>query len=448
MRTRIVLVALPWMRDSDWNVPLGHASLLATLGDEHGLDSRSVVMPVNRDSFSIVSLTQAVLDQLKGIQSEQATVAVGAYVWNDKHVKDLLRSLRSWGFQGRIVLGGPQISYAGCGLEQIYPDADVFIRGNGEIALRALALANGRPLIKGVHYAGQPDACEQAAAELSQLPSPWLGTREQINAPASVRWETQRGCNFRCSFCQHRQPDSRTPVAMLAEGRIKSEIDLFCQAEVKRIAVLDPIFNRDRSHAVKVLQQFAQHGFQGELSLQCRAEMIDDAFLDAAQALDVRLEFGLQSIHKREYLAVGRPNSMNKIKHVLQDVQRRKIKHEVSLIYGLPEQTLESFKETVRWCLEMKVPVIKAFPLLLLRGTALEKAREQWSLAINDDELPMVVESKTFSVADWEVMDKIANALACTEGTHPDSLNDLLWTASNGALSSGTSQLRALGKAS
>jgi radical SAM superfamily enzyme YgiQ (UPF0313 family) len=447
VRTRIVLVALPWMRDSDWNVPLGHASLLATLNDERDLDSRSVVMSVNRDGFAIASLTQVVLEQLKGIPSGQGTVAVGAYVWNDKQVKGLLRSLRVQGFQGRIVLGGPQISYAGCGLEQIYPEADAFIRGNGEIALRALATTNGRPSIKGVHYAGQTDSCEQATAELSQLPSPWLGTREQLTSQTVVRWETQRGCNFRCSFCQHRQPDSRTPVAMLAESRIKSEIDLFCQAAVKRITVLDPVFNRDRSHAAKVLQRFAQHGFQGELSLQCRAEMVDDEFLDAAQALDVSLEFGLQSIHKREYLAVGRPNSIDKIKQVLQDVQRRKIKHEVSLIYGLPEQTLESFKETVRWCLEMKIPVIKAFPLLLLRGTALEMTREQWSLTVIDNELPMVVESKTFSVANWEAMEKIASALASTEGTHPGSLNELIWIASNGDFSSGASQLRALGKA-
>lgn len=103
--------------------------------------------------------------------------------------------------------------------------------------------------------------------------------------------------------------------------------------------------------------------------MQCRVEMADEAFLEIIQKLNVTLEFGLQSIHKLEYLVVGRPNNMAKVAQVLREVQRRQIKNEVLLVYGLPEQTLESCQSSVDWCLSLNIPVIEAFPLLLLRGT-------------------------------------------------------------------------------
>jgi hypothetical protein len=174
--------------------------------------------------------------------------------------------------------------------------------------------------------------------------------------------------------------------------------------------------------------------------------MVDEAFLDTVQKLNVTLEFGLQSIHKREYMAVGRPNNMAKIEQVLREVQRRQIKNEVSLIYALPEQTLKSFQDSVIWCLSLGIPVIKAFPLLLLRGTELERQKEQWSFVVKEGDLPMVVSSNSFSSSDWQEMELIANALSQTENCHPPSLADLMSTTDQECFSPRASRIRALGK--
>jgi hypothetical protein len=51
------------------------------------------------------------------------------YVWNDHHVKNLIKEAREeMNYKGIIVLGGPQISYSERGLEGTYPEADVFVR--------------------------------------------------------------------------------------------------------------------------------------------------------------------------------------------------------------------------------------------------------------------------------------------------------------------------------
>lgn len=446
MKRCLVLIAMPWTSKHDDFAPLGHESLISSLKQDSRLNVEEIIQPVCDGEFLAEDLSKQVMSLAYGIPSENIDVGVGVYVWNDKQVKELLRSLRAKNFKGRIILGGPQITYAGVGLEQIYPEADIFIRGYAEKALCQVTQSNGCPHIRGVHYADDDDLCLQAETNLESIPSPWIDKCTQLSKNSSIRWETQRGCPFRCSFCQHRQPDARIPIAVIEVTRINSEIALFCESKIRRVSILDPVFNMNPNHALQILKKFSLHNFRGEISLQCRAEMVDEKFLDAVQKLNVTLEFGLQSIHKGEYLAAGRPNNMKKVEQVLRDVQIRKIKNEVSLIYGLPEQTLESFQTSVDWCLRMNIPVIKAYPLLLLRGTELERQKEQWSYVVREGDFPMVVSSNSFNLSEFDAMEKIANALSKTEYKHPQSLQELMNSNEHVIYCSNTSRLRALGK--
>ncbi len=418
MNRRVILVDLYWTRDKDPRVPLGHASIAAALQDA-GVQVTSVVRAVNQGPPGIVlasELAREIAD-LARTSGPDTIVAIGAYVWAEEIVQLLLPSLRAYGFSGDIVLGGPQISYSGAGLEEIYPDADMFVRGYGEHALVELARRSTNP-IAGVHLAGTEDRVEQASVDLSKLPSPFLDGRISLKQQRFVRWETQRGCPYRCSFCQHREAGARLKRTDLELGRLRDEIAAFVEAGVEQIAVLDPIFNIG-ANAGPVLREFVAQGYRGKLSLQCRAEQITEEFLDLTVQLDVCLEFGLQTIHKTESKAVNRANTMRAVDKALAAVRERRLRHEVSLIFGLPEQTRESFYETVRWCIERDVPVIKAFPLLLLRGTSLEKEREAHGFETTHQPMGMVVASNTFNREDWAAMACLSEGLKATEGNHP-----------------------------
>lgn len=424
MNRRIILVDFYWTRDKDPRVPLGHASILTTLRERGGIDVCSIIVAVNGPGLDAEGITSAILRDAQDVNPSDVDVAFGAYVWGEELLQEVLHRLRASGFKGRVILGGPQISYSGRGLESIYPGVDAFIRGYGEEVLAKLAMTALSYPIAGVHWAGTPDDLSQAAVNLELLPSPWLTGTIPLIGQTFIRWETQRGCPFRCAFCQHREPGARLRRRALSLPRIEAEIDLFCKSGVRDIAVLDPIFNM-APHAVGVLERFAEQGFTGRLSLQCRAEVIDEAFLDAAAALDVCLEFGLQTIHEEEGRVIERRNQIRLVDAALAGVRARGIRHEVSLIFGLPLQTVESFEASVAWCLEREVPVIKAFPLLLLRGTALERDRAKWSLSDSGGTMPMVLRSNSFEVDDWRIMAQISEALKCTEGQHQKTLSEL-----------------------
>jgi coproporphyrinogen III oxidase-like Fe-S oxidoreductase len=89
-------------------------------------------------------------------------------------------------------------------------------------------------------------------------------------------------------------------------------------------------------------------------------------------------------------------------------------RYEVSLIYGLPGQTIDSFKRSIDFVQSRGCKTIKAYPLMLLRGTELYHEKEKWDIkeeATGEFAIPVVTSSNSFTRHDWEQMNDIANNL-------------------------------------
>ena len=56
--------------------------------------------------------------------------------------------------------------------------------------------------------------------------------------------------------------------------------------------------------------------------------------------------------------------------------------------------------------------VFKAFPLMLLRGTEMERDKRKWNLEESNDDIPVVISSDSFSSQDWLQMREMANQLS------------------------------------
>lgn len=405
MNTRLVLVSLDWGRAKDPALSLGHASILARLALEPSIDVKSLTLAVNAPSFCREAVLAAIIDSARGHDS---FVAIGAFIWNEPVVQWLLPALRGAGFTGRIILGGPQVSFCPAGVDVLYPDADVFVRGYAEDALAQFVASRGLTLARGVTLRGEDRSTHSARPDLDALPSPLL--TGVLKPGAFMRWEAQRGCPYSCSFCQHRESGSRMRFGVLPQGRVQKELDVIASSGVKELAVLDPVFNIN-PQAEAILQTLANLGYRGSVSLQCRFELLTASFLDACSRLDVHLEFGLQTIHEPEMLAIQRRNNLAKVEAALALLRSSGVSFEVSLIYGLPEQTLGSFRASVDWCRQRGVSVVRAFPLMLLRGTSLDQKRARWRLVESTDAIPVVTESSSFTHAEWLLMHELASEL-------------------------------------
>lgn len=261
-----------------------------------------VESPVNAPDFDVDDLIAQVVDQV----GPGDVVGIGAFVWNEAVVRRLLGALS----EVRVVLGGAQVSFAPQGtLESTYPGAWAFVRGHGELGMVELAWGREPSRRSGVHFAGTTDRGARAELELGALPSPHLDGTLAIGP--FVRWETQRGCPYACTFCQHREVGRKLRDRWLGQERLEAELAAFASAGVRRIAVLDPIFHANERRAVELLRAAKRVGLAATLSLQCRAELLGDAFLDALDGLSVELELGLQTVHPDEARAVGRPQDVH-----------------------------------------------------------------------------------------------------------------------------------------
>lgn len=405
----VLMVSMDWWRPNDGRRSLGAASIVAALRVE-GVAVEWLDDAVNHPEFDLAAFAVRVRSAAEELGPD-VLIGIGCYVWNEAEVLELLASLTAVD----VVLGGPQVSYTEAGeLAHRYPTVRHFVRGYGERAMVALALGEQTNGEHGLFDRNGLDRGTRENGELTHLPSPYsVGVLEMTSA---IRLETQRGCPFRCSFCQHREPGRRHHHRRLGEDRIASDLRVAAEAGVRRISVLDPIFNTRRDHAARVLDAARAVGLQAKLCLQCRFEMVTPAFLDGLRGLDVTLEFGLQTVQTNEGRLVGRQNNLEKVAAAIAMVRDREVDFEVSLIFGLPEQTLASFLGSVQWCLAQGIPRVIAYPLMLLRGTPIWEERERWGYVETSNVIPTVQASNSFSVADKEVMGEVATWLAANQG--------------------------------
>ena len=436
LRSKIpVLISLDHIRPKDPRLSLGVASIVSHLKHKK-IEYNAHIYNIAEET-QVYSLTRNILDTIwRQYNDSKYDLMFGGFVWNEPFLKKILKELKRYNYRGRIVMAGPQVSYVEKGqLEKYYPEVDVFIRGYAEHAVSELA--EGKDGILGVHVARSQDKGLHTSTTLSELASPFLdGT---LQPQYFMRWETTRGCPYSCSFCQHRDPASSssrnkswTKIQHSQRDRIISEIEWFIENHVRDLAVLDPTFNTMNGYTV--LDLLERLRYSGKISLQCRPERVTTAFLDQVESLskttgaEVILEFGVQTLDAEELVYIERVRNANphslakKVLEKLVLVHQRKIKHEISLIFGLPLQTVESFQETIQKIQEKTDGSLVAFPLMLLRGTPLYYQQHKLGLVQGTDIahpildrvqkfIPHVVTTPSMTYNDWMTMANIAASL-------------------------------------
>ncbi|ODM99751.1 hypothetical protein Ocin01_06922 [Orchesella cincta] len=385
MARKFLLTSFDYVRPKDPNISLASSSIMAYLKTAFDSKETSKTLSLHCRQYNVKN---AALEKLS------------ARVMQD--IKELKPDIIATGVPKYIVLGGPQITYNLKGtLEKFYPYGDFFIRGD-------------------------TDAGSKSIYNLSELPSPLL-TPGLVGHSGFVRWETKRGCPFECAFCQHK--DSYEKRLKCSPSRITDEQTWIVQNQIKDISIVDPIFNSGgQEEYLQTLNGFLKFGYTGRLNMQARFEMIKAPFLQLCSQLQengvqVELEFGIQTIIKKESQVIRRMNNLKAVVKSANELHARSIPFEVSLIYGLPEQTLDSFRSSLEWVKTFVKPtVIRAWPLMLLKGTSLYDMKNVYNLRekMLDEDLeeldksrqykgiPHVVESSSFTETEWDQMKSVA----------------------------------------
>ena len=128
-----------------------------------------------------------------------------------------------------------------------------------------------------------------------------------------------------------------------------------------------------------------------EITVECNPATADLEYFKGLRALGVnRLSIGMQSANDRELAALGRVHRAEDFVRAFTDARASGFENiSADIMFGIPEQTEESFKKTLETLVDLGPEHISAYGLILEPGTPFFANREKLVLPDEDSEYNM-----------------------------------------------------------
>ncbi len=404
-------------------LPLGTACVVSSVRNAKLKNIKTSLCDISYDEVKELGkdapefLAGQILDAAEKSGCSMLVVSFSAFVWN---VADCVRTAEIVKAKAKVpavfVCGGPEITArarvsafsqnkAGAHSRQ-FDDLGVFdylIQGEGETVFIELL----KKIESGVPGAGadtakaakkHPKLIVGTTEDCAKLSSPWLdGTIDPVTYNG-VLWELSRGCPYACSYCFESKGERR--VRKFPMERLEKEIELFARKKVPQIFVLDPTFNADRERALKLLKLMAKKLPDAHYQFEVRAECMDKSLAEAFTQLSCSLQIGLQSANPQVLKNINRSFERKNFSRKIALLNDYGLVFGFDLIYGLPGDTLPSFKDSIDYALSLYPNHLELFRLSVLPGTALYEDAVKFGLKF-DAKPPYHVQcSPTFSQSD------------------------------------------------
>ncbi len=130
---------------------------------------------------------------------------------------------------------------------------------------------------------------------------------------------------------------------------------------------------------------------RAEITCECNPATADLPYLKALRRLGVnRLSIGLQSVHDRELVLLGRAHTYSEFLRTYSDARAAGFDNvSADLMYGIPDGTLESFRVSLHTLAKLSPEHISAYGLKIEDGTHFARIRDSLRLPDEDAEYDM-----------------------------------------------------------
>jgi radical SAM superfamily enzyme YgiQ (UPF0313 family) len=332
------------------------------------------------------------------------SLGLSIYLWNREASLEIASSIKHSFPACTIFVGGSEPS-ARPEFYRENPNIDFVMNGESEDliipVIRQLLDKSTAPATPQLPGPGSPD--------LKNLPSPYLNGILPLENYTGVLWELSRGCPFKCAFCFESRGHSS--IRRFSESRILAELELFKQADISEIFILDPTFNYHKEQAKKLLGLLADKAPEIHYSMEIRAEFLDEELADRFADIFCTLQIGLQSIHPKVLKKINRTYNQEIFTEKVFLLHEANVAYGFDLIYGLPEDRLSGFLESLDYSFTLAPNHLDIFPLAILPGTELFYQADSYHINYSSENSWIVTSTPDFSDADMDKAGKIAAAV-------------------------------------
>lgn len=320
-----------------------------------------------------------------------------AYTWNASKIIEAAAELKKLKPDIRLIAGGPQATaessdFADTGL------FDGIIKGEGEDSISEILL----------NKSDETAIFDSPIINFEATESPYPNILNELERHDGILWEVSRGCPYSCSFC-YESRGCKT-IRTIPETRMKAELELFREKEIAKIWVLDPTFNHKAEHAERILEAIIDIHPWAHYTFEIRAELMNKKLCEMFSELDASLQLGLQTTNAEALKNINRGLTPDKFLEKCRMMSNFGLTFGIDLIYGLPGDNYETFRNSLDFAVEARPNNIDIFPLSVLPGT--EMAEKASALNIKNCGFPdyTIIENKSFSRSDIAKAEALTNA--------------------------------------
>lgn len=343
-------------------------------------------------------------------------VGFAAYQRNMLEVRALARLAKEAAPGCRVVLGGPQGMFLPDAALAALPEVDFLSRGEGELAVCALADALGagrfgpaEEAVPGVTSRRPDGSCVTGPSpalpeDLDVHPSPWL---DGVLDPA--RWAesvllTSRGCPHHCVFCL-------TPAT--CQGRMRShslervleEIAWVARRGSGRLWFADPNFGASKPRLVRLLEGIASRDLGVKMWIEVRAELLDPSLVRLMGRAGVkRVAVGLESASPAVLEGLGKGSDPARVRAAARLALDAGIDVELFSQYALPGERMSDALTTLEFVRACGVAIrgnSNAQQLQLYFGSEVTRRHRELGLRPLRERLPPYLSIGTEFETEW-----------------------------------------------
>lgn len=347
------------------------------------------------DEYSILFEQMALLSRV--LIKKHDYICISMYAWNMRYVNLLIELIKISNPTSTIIAGGYEVNFNTVEkLKNQYKGFNHYIVGYAEESLYRIISRKDSNVVLSYEV------------DNKGVPEIYCNGIIPITSESVVRLETKRGCPNRCTYCAYKNNDHKK-ITTHNIDKVKKELEYLNYINVEKVNILDAIFTLENYK--EILDFLVDIKFKPLISFQMKFELFylemnkNNGLLSSLNKLNVELEFGLQSISKEVLSIVERTNDLVKIEAVMKQMSENNIKYEVSVIRGLPGETVESYKNMIEFLTSNHCNKYVVYPLTLLTNTKLFDEREKLELkCIYQNGLEYVIGTKTYNYNDYLTM--------------------------------------------
>lgn len=368
---------------------------------------RCLRSPLEREGHEVVLIEHSLRDRsahiLERLYSERADVyGFSCYIWNLSETLRLAESLKSLLPHSKVVLGGPEVSFATerfDGMSWI----DAIVRLGGEDAMVRLC----RQFSLGETHARIVEGSRTGLCGAGIL------YRNGEAEGGIAYYESSRGCPYACAYCL--SSAERGMECKSAEETLADLLEFERLAPKPRvIKFVDRTFNADVTRAKVIWRGLLDPKYTRTYHFELSASLLDGESIEILSRFPkgrVQLEFGLQSTNEETLAAVCRHiDPVRVVENVRRVHAAGNIHVHLDLIAGLPfegyERFARSFDEAYGCCDLLQLGFLK-----LLHGTVLRERAEEYGYVSLPHPPYTVLSSRWLTYEEMTRLSRIAETL-------------------------------------